>query len=188
MVSVKNPVKSFRADSHATSCDSLTRAQYYDRKSHTRHLDGESRLLFAVLEDAIRCVLLCRRAAAGTQKRRELAETIVWVNIRGDHGLFSFDSICAVFEIDSETLRRKLNSLNSESDNRPPRESDRVSTTSKAAVQFVQRTHLDLGSGHRRKWHSRQYAEAIPLEFEPNRVGCRIRSARWSAISGRFHR
>ncbi len=110
---MKNSPKSLRKDSRDTDYNNLTRAQYYDRKSHTRHLNGESRLLFAVLEDAIRCILLGRWSSLGTEKHRELAETMVWVNMRGDHDLFSFDSICAVFEIEPDGLRRKLNALTS---------------------------------------------------------------------------
>ena len=98
---------------YATNFMYRTRSQYYDQQSHTRHWPGEARLLFAVLEDAVRCVLLRRRSSI-SNGQLEMAEVMVWVNTRGGHDLFSSDSICAVFEIEPQTLRLRLHSLNSE--------------------------------------------------------------------------
>jgi hypothetical protein len=164
MVLMKNPPKNLREDSRDTDSNNLTRAQYYDRKSHTRHLNGESRLLFAVLEDAIRCILLGRWAAAGTEKHRELAETMVRVNIHSDRDLFAFDSICAVFEIEPETLRRKLNSLSMELQNRPPIEPDQIPGALSVAPVVVQLADFNRGSALHQRSHSRRAADVIPME------------------------
>ena len=88
----------------------MTPAQYYDQLSRARHLDGEARLLFAVLEDAIRCYTLAARTGRRSHQRA-LDEVREWVNTRGDHDLFSFDSICRVFDLEPDLLRQQLNSL-----------------------------------------------------------------------------
>ena len=190
MVFMKNPPKNLREDSRDTDSDNLTRAQYYDRKSHTRHLNGESRLLFAVLEDAIRCILLGRWAAPGTEKHRELAETMVWVNIRGDRDLFAFDSICAVFEIEPEMLRRKLNFLGTEFQNRPPIEPDQIQRTSRVAPGVVELADFNRGPALalQQRLHSRRSADVTRMEVEADHLGCRMRSTRWSAISEKLSR
>ena len=88
----------------------ITPGQYYDQRMRSRHLGGETRLLFAVLEDAIRCYVLAARTGhrAHQRARDEVKE---WVNSKGDHDLFSFDAICKVFEIEPERLRLQLNAL-----------------------------------------------------------------------------
>ena len=84
----------------------ITPQQYYDLFRRTDPLDGERRLLLAVLEDAIRCYTL---PACGTRRadQRALQEVKEWVNIRGDRDLFSFDSICRALDLDPEHLRRR---------------------------------------------------------------------------------
>lgn len=117
-IPMKNREENFGEKSYAADLDAVTRSQYYDRQSSTRHLNGETRLLFAVLEDAIRCILLCR-TSPNCVKQRELSEAMAWVNTRGDHDLFSFDSICEVFEIEPETLRRQSNCMSASSGDPP---------------------------------------------------------------------
>ncbi len=91
--------------------DPMTPQQYYDMISRRRgHHDGETRLLFAVLEDAIRCYAIAKNSPARSiaASSRKCSE---WVNTRGDHDMFSFDSICSVFSIEPEALRTQLNSM-----------------------------------------------------------------------------
>src|SRR5947207_13166588 len=78
--------------------DPMTPHQYYDMIARRGYQDGETRLLFAVLEDAIRCYAVAKNSAARSH-RREFEEVQEWVNTRGDHDVFAFDSICAVFSI-----------------------------------------------------------------------------------------
>ena len=94
--------------------DAPTRGQYYHRQSLKCHLDSETRLLLAVLEDAIRCVVLYCLSPSAT-KLNEVSEAMTWINHRGDRDLFSFDSICQVFEIEPGMLRKQLNSISSSS-------------------------------------------------------------------------
>ena len=88
----------------------MLRDQYYDRISRARRLDGESRLLFAVLEDAVHCYTVAARSGRPCHQLA-LDEARQWVNTRGDRYLFSFDSICRVFDLEPELLRDRLNSL-----------------------------------------------------------------------------
>jgi hypothetical protein len=88
--------------------DPMTPDQYYDMVARRGPQDGETRLLFAVLEDAIRCYAIAKNSTTGFHRREEVQR---WVNTRGDHDIFSFDSICAVFSIQPEMLRNQLNSL-----------------------------------------------------------------------------
>jgi hypothetical protein len=96
--------------SYSSDYDSLMRSQHYDRRARSRHLNGEARLMFAVLEDAIRCILVFG-SSTRPAKRGELRDALTWVNLRGGRDVFSFDSICEFFEIQPETLRRQLNSM-----------------------------------------------------------------------------
>jgi hypothetical protein len=74
-----------------------------------RHKCGEpiERLMFAVLNDAIRCY----QTNVGMQRphaRRLFAETKEWLfRLPGD-GPFSFESICEVLQIDAPRLRLAL--------------------------------------------------------------------------------
>ena len=88
----------------------MTPNQYYDLIARRPIHDGETRLLFAVLEDAIRCYA-AKMASQSASQQREFEEVRAWVNTPGDHYLFSFDSICAVFGIEPAGLRRQLNSM-----------------------------------------------------------------------------
>jgi hypothetical protein len=88
----------------------ITPAQFYDLNTRAHHLDGETRLLFAVLEDAVRCYATAARSSR-LRHQRALDEVREWVNLRGEHDLFSFDSICRIFDLEPELLRRQLNSM-----------------------------------------------------------------------------
>lgn len=92
------------------AADPMTPQQYYDMIARRGPQDGESRLLFAVLEDAIRCYAIAKNSPARSH-RREFEEVQQWVNTRGDHDIFSFDAICAVFAIEPEMLRNQLNAM-----------------------------------------------------------------------------
>ena len=87
----------------------MTPQQYYDLISRRHQHDGETRLLFAVLEDAIRCYALAMSGSTAAQ--REFEEVREWVNSRGDRYVFGFDSICRVFDIEPDRLRSQLNSM-----------------------------------------------------------------------------
>src|SRR5216684_3039045 len=73
----------------------LMPAQYADlvRRSHT--LEGELKLLMAVLEDAIRCYLRNVDAKDG-ERRREFIEVRSWFEsgFGGRAGIFGFENLC----------------------------------------------------------------------------------------------
>lgn len=102
--------KTFRSRRERTDFDGvypLMPTQYYELIGRRTMLDGEKKLLFAVLEDAIRVYVLNvnARTASG---RREFEEVRNWVNTRGGQDLFTFDSLCGVFGIAPDALRRQL--------------------------------------------------------------------------------
>jgi hypothetical protein len=84
--------------------------QYYDLISRRRIIDGERRLMFAVFEDAIRSYVMCM-SAKSQSRRREFEEVKAWMELRGHHSVFSFDSLCDLFEVDAELLRNQLTTL-----------------------------------------------------------------------------
>ncbi len=93
-----------------SSPDAMTPRQYYDTIARPRVREGEERLRFAVLEDAIRCFALAAASPAAS-RGSEFLEVQAWVNTRGERDVFSFDSICEAFEIEPELLRRRLNTM-----------------------------------------------------------------------------
>ena len=86
--------------------------QYYDLISRRRIIDGERRLMFAVFEDAIRCYVMSMSSKSAS-RRREFEEVRSWMELRGHHSVFSFDSLCDLFEVDGELLRSQLANLRS---------------------------------------------------------------------------
>ena len=68
---------------------------------------GERRLMLAVLEDAIRTLLLAKRSAIS---RKRLLRELEWMESRSHAEPFAFESICAVLGIDPGYLRRRLTS------------------------------------------------------------------------------
>ena len=84
--------------------------QYYDLISRRRIIDGERRLMFAVFEDAIRSYVMCMTAKSSS-RRREFEEVKAWMELRGHHSVFAFDSLCDLFEVDPELLRHQLTTL-----------------------------------------------------------------------------
>lgn len=84
--------------------------QYYDLIARRRIADGERRLMFAVFEDAIRSYVSSMNGKSAA-RRREFQEVQDWINIRGHHHIFGFDSLCSLFNIEPDVLRRQLTTL-----------------------------------------------------------------------------
>lgn len=90
--------------------DAVLPSQFNDlirRRSAAPH--GECRLLWAVLEDAIRTYLVNVKCATARQ-RRVFEEVRAWFFPPADsfQGLFSFRGICDALAIDSEDLVRGM--------------------------------------------------------------------------------
>lgn len=64
--------------------------------------------MLAVLEEAILCILGSARATANRRREREAARAREWVRAEDPTYLFSFDSVCAVLEIEPQPLRDAL--------------------------------------------------------------------------------
>ena len=86
--------------------------QYYDLISRRRIIDGERRLMFAVFEDAVRSYVMCMSSKTQA-RRREFEDVRGWMELRGYHSVFSFDSLCELFEVDADLLRHQLKTLRS---------------------------------------------------------------------------
>ena len=90
----------------------LMPAQYADlvRRNHT--LEGELKLLMAVLEDAIRCYLRYVDAEDG-ERRREFIEVRTWFEstVAGPAGIFSFENLCEALGIEPHRLLARLGIL-----------------------------------------------------------------------------
>jgi hypothetical protein len=79
--------------------------QFFDRRN--RQTDPIRKLMFAVLEDAVRTCFRCadRRDRAGLAQLRDV---IYWMEREDSRGLFSFGSVCETLELDAVSLRQKL--------------------------------------------------------------------------------
>jgi hypothetical protein len=84
--------------------------QFYDLIRRSAFLDGETRLVFAVLEDAIRTYLR-QRESCRRRDRIEFAEVAQWFESGGGSSPFSFDYVCDVLELEPESFRRQLRIL-----------------------------------------------------------------------------
>lgn len=89
----------------------LMPTQYYDLVGHRTMLDGEKKLLFAVLEDAIRVYVFTMHGRTA-RAQRDFQEVCEWINARGDGDEpFSFVNLCEVFSIQPDALRQDLSKL-----------------------------------------------------------------------------
>ena len=84
--------------------------QFYDLTRRRRVLEGELRLLFAVLEDAIACYL--RKRNSNRAKELVLSqEAELWIKGASDDGPFSYETICETLGIEPSRLRVALERL-----------------------------------------------------------------------------
>jgi hypothetical protein len=81
--------------------------QFYDLIRRSTLLDGETRLVFAVLEDAVRTYLKLRDSR-GRADRVEFAEVARWFDATAGRAPLSFEYVCEVLEIEPVSFRRKL--------------------------------------------------------------------------------
>lgn len=88
--------------------------QYVDLVRRNHVIEGELKLLLAVLEDAIRCYLRNADATDG-ERRRNFVEVRSWFEgrIRGTRraDIFSFDNLCAALGIEPRVLLARLRIL-----------------------------------------------------------------------------
>ena len=81
--------------------------QYYWALRHRTGLDGERKLMFAVLEDGVRCYL--KNMDAKSRRQRILFfEVRNWMKAEGNNGPFSFELLCHEFGMESSRVRNAL--------------------------------------------------------------------------------
>jgi hypothetical protein len=89
---------------------SVLPVQYFYPIKRRNLLNGERRLLLAVLESAVRSYL-SNRNHPRREQRAQFAEVQRWFYTRGSGGLFAFESICDLLEIDANIFRNRLGSI-----------------------------------------------------------------------------
>jgi hypothetical protein len=91
--------------------DFLVPVQFYDLTRRRGSLDGETRLVFAVLEDAVRCYVKNVHSTRRSD-REQFEEVSAWFESReAARTPFSFESVCDVLGIEPSTLRKQLKTL-----------------------------------------------------------------------------
>jgi hypothetical protein len=70
---------------------------------------GERKLLFAVLEDAVRCYLKNRDGDAARRKDPDFIEASKWLSSDEEIGPFSFVRVCDALGINADRLRAGIN-------------------------------------------------------------------------------
>jgi hypothetical protein len=92
--------------------DFLVPVQFFDLTRRRSMLDGETRLLFAVLEDAVRCYVKTVNSSRRSDCE-QFEEVRHWFDSEaaGSKSPFSFEYVCDVLSIEPETLRSRLRLL-----------------------------------------------------------------------------
>ncbi|HEX7228330.1 MAG TPA: hypothetical protein VF353_11210 [Candidatus Binatia bacterium] len=82
-------------------------SQFYGSGGLSRQLDGEKRLMIAILKDAVECLNKYRgaRSSLGTSQYQNALE---WIEDEGTEWLFSFNNICDLLGFDPDYLRKVL--------------------------------------------------------------------------------
>jgi hypothetical protein len=82
-------------------------SQFYGSAGLSRQLEGEKRLMIAVLKDAVEC-LEKYRGSRNSVGQCQYLSAIEWVEDTDTDWLFSFTSICDLLGFDPEYLREVL--------------------------------------------------------------------------------
>ena len=82
-------------------------SQFYGSGGLSRKLEGEKRLMIAVLKDAVEC-LEKYRGSRNSAARSHYENAIEWVMDNGTDWLFSFTNICDLLGFDPKYLRDVL--------------------------------------------------------------------------------
>jgi hypothetical protein len=82
-------------------------SQFYGTGGLSRQVDGEKRLMIAILKDAVECLNKYRgaRSSLGSSQYQNALE---WVEDEGTEWLFSFNNICDLLGFDPGYLRKML--------------------------------------------------------------------------------
>jgi hypothetical protein len=82
-------------------------SQFYGTGTLSRKLEGEKRLMIAILKDAVEC-LEKYRGARSSSGRSHYFNALEWVQDKSTDWLFSFTNICDLLGFDPDYLREVL--------------------------------------------------------------------------------
>ncbi len=82
-------------------------SQFYGSGALSRKLEGEKRLMIAVLKDAVEC-LEKYRASPSSAGQSQYQNALEWVEDSSNDWLFSFNNICDLLGFDPDYLREVL--------------------------------------------------------------------------------
>lgn len=82
-------------------------SQFYGTGGLSRQLEGEKRLMIAILKDAVEC-LDKYRGARNSAGRSHYENALEWVQDKGTEWLFSFTNICDLLGFDPDYVREVL--------------------------------------------------------------------------------
>jgi hypothetical protein len=82
-------------------------SQFYGTGSLSRKLEGEKRLMIAILKDAVEC-LDKYRGARTSSGRGHYLNALEWVEDKSTEWLFSFTNICDLLGFDPDYMREVL--------------------------------------------------------------------------------
>ena len=82
-------------------------SQFYGAGGLSRKLEGEKRLMIAILKDAVECLEKYRDARTGLG-HIHYQNAIEWVEDTGTDWLFSFTNICDLLGFDPHYMREEL--------------------------------------------------------------------------------
>jgi hypothetical protein len=82
-------------------------SQFYGTGGLSRQLEGEKRLMIAILKDAVECLEKYRGARTSTG-RSHYENAIEWVKDTDTEWLFSFTNICDLLGFDPDYMREVL--------------------------------------------------------------------------------
>jgi hypothetical protein len=100
--------------------DLLLPSQFHDRFRRRQQLDGERRLMLAVLEDAVE--MYRKHCGPRPGRNRQLfLDAEEWIENDDRTWMFSFLNLCDILDLDGEYIRRGLHALKQRAAGTPPR-------------------------------------------------------------------
>lgn len=87
--------------------DTCLPSQFWGNRGLSRQLEGEKRLMIAIMKDAVECLEKYRnaRSSAGRELYQNALE---WIEDQGTGWLFSFNNICGLLGFDPDYMREFL--------------------------------------------------------------------------------
>ena len=86
--------------------DVLLHSEFFEHRRESLALDPEKKLMLAVLEDAVTCYQEYHLARCG-ERKKTFDEAADWI-FGSSEGVFGFENICSVLNLDPEYIRSGL--------------------------------------------------------------------------------